>query len=73
MVVDFIQEIQVPKAEKAWLHFTRIDNLASFDKAEGILFLATPDVLAGLTTWAFSTVTRPTWFLHHSVPAVALL
>ena len=53
MVVDFIQEIQVPKAEKAWLHFTRIDNLASFDKAEGILFLATPDVLAGLTTWAF--------------------
>ena len=53
MVVDFIQEIQVPKAEKAWLHFTRIDNLVSFDKAEGILFLATPDVLAGLTTWAF--------------------
>ena len=53
MVVNFIQEIQVPKAEKAWLHFTRIDNLASFDKAEGILFLATPDVLAGLTTWTF--------------------
>ena len=42
MVVDFITEIQVPKAEKDWLHFTRIDNLASFDKAEGILFLATP-------------------------------
>ena len=41
MVVDFIQELQVPKAEKAYLHFARIDKIGSFDKAEGILFLAT--------------------------------
>ena len=54
MVIDFIQKLQVPKTEKAYLHFTRIDNLTSFDKVEGILFLATPDILAGLTTWAFS-------------------
>ena len=53
MVVDFIQELQVPKAEKAYLHFARIDKIGSFDKVEGILFLATPDMLAGLTTWAF--------------------
>ena len=53
MVVDFIQELQVPKAENAYLHFARIDKIGSFDKVEGILFLATPDMLAGLTTWAF--------------------
>lgn len=53
MVVDFIQELQVPKAEKAYLHFARIDKIGSFDKVEGILFLATPDMLAGLATWAF--------------------
>ena len=53
MVIDFIQELQVPKAEKAYLHFARIDKIGSFDKVEGILFLATPDMLAGLATWAF--------------------
>ena len=53
MVIDFIQELQVPKAEKAYLHFARIDKIGSFDKMEGILFLATPDMLAGLATWAF--------------------
>ena len=53
MVIDFIQELQVPKAEKAYLHFARIDKIGSFDKMEGILFLATPDMLAGLATWLF--------------------
>ncbi len=65
MVVDFIRQIQVPRAEKAYLHFARIDKLTSFDNVEGILFLATPDILSGLTTWtffdtnAFDTVAAP--------------
>ena len=50
---DFIKQIQVPRTEKAYLHFARIDKLASFDHVEGLLFLATPDILSGLTTWAF--------------------
>ena len=53
MVVDFIRQIQVPRAEKTYLHFARLDTLASFDNVEGLLFLATPDILSGLTTWAF--------------------
>lgn len=53
MVLDFIQEIQVPHADKTYLHFARIDQLSSFDQVEGILFLATPDILSGLATWAY--------------------
>lgn len=53
MVLDFIQEIQVPKTDKTYLNFVRLDLLTSFDKVEGILFLATPDILSGLATWAF--------------------
>ena len=53
MVVNFIQATQVPKANKTYLNFARIDLLSSFDKVEGILFLVTPDILSGLATWAF--------------------
>ncbi|MCD8182838.1 MAG: GNAT family N-acetyltransferase [Bacteroides sp.] len=53
MVLDFVDEIHVPKATKNYLHFARIDQVASFDEAEGLLFLATPDVLSGLATWAY--------------------
>ena len=53
MVLEFIEELQVPRAEKQYLNFTRIDNLENFDQVEGILFLATPDILSGLTTWSY--------------------
>lgn len=53
MVIEFIENLQVPRTDKKYLNFSRIDNLDSFDKIEGILFLATPDILSGLTTWAY--------------------
>lgn len=53
MVLDFIKETQVPRADKAYLNFARIDQILSFDKVEGILFFATPDILSGLATWAY--------------------
>lgn len=53
MVLDFIKEVQVPKTDKAYLNFVRIDRISSFDKVEGILFLASPDMLSGLATWAY--------------------
>lgn len=53
MVLDFIKDVQVPKTDKAYLNFVRIDRISSFDKVEGILFLATPDMLSGLATWAY--------------------
>lgn len=53
MVLDFIKDVQVPKTDKAYLNFVRIDRISSFDKVEGILFLASPDMLSGLATWAY--------------------
>lgn len=53
MVREFIEGIGVPRAEKTFINFMRLDQLGSFDGVEAILFLATPDVLSGLTTWAF--------------------
>ena len=41
-----------PAAEK-YLNFIRIDRVESFERMEGILFFATPDMLSGLATWAF--------------------
>lgn len=53
VVINFIQELNVPRAVNQYLHFARIDKVETFEKPEGILFLATPDMLSGLTTWAY--------------------
>lgn len=55
MVNEFVCELGVPRADKEYLHFARIDQVESFDTypLEGLLFLATPDTLSGLTTWAY--------------------
>lgn len=53
MVTEFVEELGVPLTGKKYLHFARMDSIESFEGIEGILFLATPDILSGLTTWAF--------------------
>lgn len=53
MVTTYIDQLQIRRTDKTYLHLARIDRLSSFEKAEGILFLATPDMLSGLTTWAY--------------------
>ena len=53
MVIDFIQQIGVPRTENKYLHFARIDKVESLEEIEGVVFLANPDMLSGLTTWAF--------------------
>ena len=53
MVKEFVDELGIPRAEKKYLHCARIDRVEHFDGLEGILFLATPDILSGLTTWAY--------------------
>jgi len=53
MVVEFIRQIGVPKAEKKYLHFARIDKISSLEQVEGVMFIANPDMLSGLTTWAY--------------------
>ena len=52
MVLDFIAALDLRPGPKAWLEFVRVDAAGTFDGAEGVLFFATPDVLAGLVTWA---------------------
>lgn len=49
----YIHNLDIQLAEKPYLNFIRIDKLSSFDDVEGILFFATPDVLSGLSSWAF--------------------
>lgn len=53
MVIEYIQELDMPLSGKPYLTFSRIDQIDSFEDKEGILFFATPDVLSGLTTWAY--------------------
>ena len=52
-VLDFIEKANVQKARLSCLNLARIDKLESFDNLEGLLFLATPDVLSGLISWTF--------------------
>lgn len=53
MVVEFIEQLGVSLTNRKYLNFVRIDRVETFDRVEGILFLATPDILSGLTTWAY--------------------
>lgn len=53
LVKEFIDELGVPRADKSYLNFARIDQVDNFDFIEGVLFLANPDMLSGLTTWAY--------------------
>lgn len=53
MVIDFIKQLEVKETDRKYLNFIRIDQAENFDNMEGLLFLATPDVLSGLCTWAF--------------------
>lgn len=53
MVKEFVNQLQVPKSLKQYLHFARIDKVKQLEEMEGVLFLATPDMLSGLTTWAY--------------------
>lgn len=52
MVLEFIATLDLKPALQPWLEFIRIDRVENFDNAEGLLFFATPDELAGLVTWA---------------------
>ncbi len=52
-VHEFIRDLDVPQAAKPYLNFARIDQIETFDDVEGILFLATPDILSGLLSWTY--------------------
>ena len=53
MVTDYVNSLGMRRATKPYLNFIRIDKADSFEGTEGILFYATPDMLAGLCGWSF--------------------
>lgn len=53
MVKEFVNQLEVPRTREQYLHFARIDKVKQLEGKEGVLFLATPDMLSGLTTWAY--------------------
>lgn len=53
MVLDFVARSEVPVATERYLNLARIDTLDTFDGIEALVFFAGPDVLSGLTTWAW--------------------
>jgi len=53
MFREYKEKLVVPRAEKKYLNFKRIDKLENFSEIEGLLFFASPDILSGLTCWAF--------------------
>lgn len=59
LVRQMIEELQIPKAHGWFLNLVRVDKLPSFDKVEGLLFLAAPDVLSGLVSWATFDTNAP--------------
>jgi hypothetical protein len=53
MVVDYVRGLNIELTQKPYLNFVRIDNLKEWSDAEALLFFATPDMLDGLSSWAF--------------------
>ena len=53
MVIDYVEDLGLKRAEQTYLNFVRIDKAESFDGFEGIMFYATPDMLSGLCGWVF--------------------
>ena len=53
MVTEYVAEMDIQRSEKKYLNFARIDQIGDFSLVEGVLFLATPDILSGLVTWAY--------------------
>ena len=52
-VVEYVNSLAFQQHTDKYLNFLRIDKANSFENMEGLLFFATPDMLSGLTTWAF--------------------
>ena len=59
MVADYIKRLEMPRATKSYLNFVRIDKAESFEGFEGVMFYATPDMLAGLCGWAYYDTNEP--------------
>lgn len=53
MVVEYVEQLGMPRMDGSYLNFARVDLVDSFEGAEGVVFIGNADVLSGLATWAF--------------------
>ena len=58
-VSDFIHDLNIPKASEPYINFASIGYVDDLQKAEGIAFFATPDVLSGLVSWTLFDTMDP--------------
>lgn len=49
----YVESLGIEITTKPYLNFVRVDELTSWEAVEAVVFFATPDILSGLTTWAF--------------------
>ena len=59
MVLDYIKGLNLRRSEKPYLNFVRADQAESLEGFEGVMFYATPDMLAGLCGWAYFDCNAP--------------
>ena len=53
LVLDNLKANGPLPCRKKFLNFIRVDMTGSFDGMEGLLFIASPDIISGLCAWAF--------------------
>lgn len=53
LVTEAIHKMDIRRASATYLNIVRVDQVSTLDDIEGMVFLATPDLLSGLCGWAF--------------------
>lgn len=59
LVTDFVRDLCIPDKNGMFLNFASVASIKNFDKMEGFVFFASPDVLTGLVSWAQFDNNRP--------------
>lgn len=53
LFLEYLDKTGPCRTDRRYLNFLRIDKADSFEGMEGLLFIANPDVISGLCSWAF--------------------
>lgn len=59
LVNEFIEDLNLPRASKAYINFASMASIEGNEDIEGVIFFATPDVLSGLVSWALYDTNEP--------------
>lgn len=59
-VAKYVDSLEIKITDKPYLNFCRIDTLPENTEIEGVFFIAPPDIISGLSAWAFFDNNDPT-------------